>query len=124
VGELIRPIWTDRPPRRPLACANATRSPSAQSERINPSDGSAKKARGTSSPGDLWRLPTGIPHPIRGLNSDGRQFLLVFNDGKFSEDNTTLLTEWTIHAPREVFGKNYACSSLIESRLTAVKTCR
>jgi oxalate decarboxylase len=46
--------------------------------------------------GDLWYFPPGIPHSIRGLDSDvdGCEFLLVFDDGNFSEDSTFLLTDW------------------------------
>jgi oxalate decarboxylase len=42
--------------------------------------------------GDLWYFPKGIPHSIQGLGPDGCEFLLVFDDGSFSEDNTFLLT--------------------------------
>jgi len=38
--------------------------------------------------GDLWYLPKGIPHSIQGLGPDGCEFLLVFDDGSFSEDMT------------------------------------
>lgn len=38
--------------------------------------------------GDLWYFPTGIPHSIQGLNPDGAEFLLVFDDGNFSEYET------------------------------------
>jgi oxalate decarboxylase len=57
--------------------------------------------------GDLWYFPTGIPHSLQGLGPDGCEFLLVFDDGKFSEDNTTLLSNWAIHTPREVLAKNF-----------------
>jgi oxalate decarboxylase len=40
--------------------------------------------------GDLWYFPAGIPHSIQGLEPDGCEFLLVFDDGSFSEDNTFL----------------------------------
>ena len=43
--------------------------------------------------GNLWYFPTGIPHPLQGLEPDGCEFLLVFDDGSFSEDNTTLLSD-------------------------------
>jgi oxalate decarboxylase len=43
--------------------------------------------------GDLWHFPTGIPHSLQGLGPDGCEFLLVFDDGKFSEDNTTLISD-------------------------------
>ena len=48
--------------------------------------------------GDLWYFPSGIPHSIQGLAPDGCEFLLVFDDGDFSEDDTFLLSDW--FAPR------------------------
>jgi len=35
-------------------------------------------------------IPTGIPHSIQGLKPDGCEFLLVFDDGNFSEYETVL----------------------------------
>ncbi|HEX3879717.1 MAG TPA: cupin domain-containing protein [Bryobacteraceae bacterium] len=55
---------------------------------------------------DLWYFPTGVPHSIQGLPPDGCEFLLVFDDGKFSEADTTLISDWTRHTPREVLAKN------------------
>jgi oxalate decarboxylase len=57
--------------------------------------------------GDLWYFPTGIPHSLEGLGPDGCEFLLVFNDASFSEDDTTLLSDWLIHTPRGVLAKNW-----------------
>ncbi len=57
--------------------------------------------------GDLWYFPTGIPHSLEGLGPNGCEFLLVFNDGNFSEDDTTLLSDWLIHTPRGVLAKNW-----------------
>ena len=57
--------------------------------------------------GDLWYFPTGIPHSIQGLGPDGCEFLLVFDDGQFSEGNTTLVSDWVRHTPREVLAKNW-----------------
>jgi oxalate decarboxylase len=59
------------------------------------------------SEGDLWVFPEGYPHSIQGLGPDGCEFLLVFNQGDFSEDGTFLLSEWMAHAPREVLEKNF-----------------
>ena len=58
--------------------------------------------------GDLWYFPSGIPHSIQGLDSeiDGVEFLLVFDDGSFSEDSTFLITDWLAHTPRDVLAKN------------------
>jgi oxalate decarboxylase len=57
--------------------------------------------------GDLWNFPSGIPHSIQGLGPDGCEFLLVFDDGEFDEDNTFLITDWFKHVPNEVLGKNF-----------------
>lgn len=57
--------------------------------------------------GDLWFFPAGIPHSIQGLEDDGCEFVLVFDDGNFSEDSTFLLTDWLIHTPKEVLAKNF-----------------
>jgi oxalate decarboxylase len=60
--------------------------------------------------GDLWYFPGGIPHSIQGLASDGVdgcEFLLVFDDGGFSEDSTFLLTDWLAHTPKDVLAKNF-----------------
>src|SRR6266700_1662600 len=59
------------------------------------------------SKGDLWYFPAGIPHSIQGLGPDGCEFLLVFDDGSFSEDNTFLLSDWFKHVPPDVLGKNF-----------------
>jgi len=56
--------------------------------------------------GDLWIFPAGFPHSIQGLDPDGTEFLLVFNQGMFSEDGTMLLSEWIAHTPPEVLAKN------------------
>lgn len=57
--------------------------------------------------GDLWFFPAGIPHSIQGLEDDGCEFLLVFDNGHFSEDSTFLLTDWLLHTPKEVIAKNF-----------------
>ncbi len=60
--------------------------------------------------GDLWYFPQGIPHSIQGLNPDGAEFLLVFDDGNFSEYETVLLTDWMAHTPHEVLSANFGVS--------------
>ena len=56
---------------------------------------------------DLWYFSTGIPHSIQGLGPDGGEFLLVFDDGNFSEFGTVLLSDTVAHTPREVLSKNF-----------------
>jgi oxalate decarboxylase len=56
---------------------------------------------------DLWFFPSGVPHSIQGLNPDGCEFLLVFDDGDFSESETVLLSDAAAHLPTEVLAKNF-----------------
>ncbi|KAL4251438.1 RmlC-like cupin domain superfamily protein [Abortiporus biennis] len=63
----------------------------------------------TVSAGDLWYFPPGIPHSLQATAdlAEGAEFLLVFDDGSFSEDSTFLLTDWLAHVPKEVIAKNF-----------------
>ncbi|KAF8193359.1 oxalate decarboxylase [Pholiota molesta] len=63
----------------------------------------------TLQPGDLWYFPPGTPHSLQATadDPDGSEFLLVFNDGAFSEDSTFQLTDWLSHVPAEVLAKNF-----------------
>jgi oxalate decarboxylase len=56
--------------------------------------------------GDLWYFPAGYPHSIQGLGPDGCEFLLVFDEGTFSEYQTFLLSDWLAHTPPEVLSLN------------------
>lgn len=56
--------------------------------------------------GDLWNFPSGIPHSIQGLQG-GCEFLLVFDDGGFSENSTFSITEWFAMTPIDVLAKNF-----------------
>jgi oxalate decarboxylase len=75
--------------------------------RITGLDNEGKSFVGDVSEGDLWYFPTGIPHSIQGLAPDGCEFLLVFDDGNFSEYETVLLTDWMAHTPHKVLAKNF-----------------
>jgi oxalate decarboxylase len=57
--------------------------------------------------GDLWYFPAGFPHSIQGLGPDGTEFMLVFDQGMFSEDTTLLLSDWLRHTPPSVLSKNF-----------------
>jgi oxalate decarboxylase len=78
--------------------------------RITGLDADGKSFVSDVTEGDLWYFPTGIPHSIQGLNPDGCEFLLVFDDGNFSEYETVLLTDWMAHTPHDVLSKNFGVS--------------
>lgn len=54
----------------------------------------------------LWFFPAGYPHSIQGLGPDGCEFLLVFDEGMFSEYNTFLISGWLAHTPAQVLSRN------------------
>jgi len=56
---------------------------------------------------DLWFFPSGVPHSIQGLDPDGCEFMLVFDDGDFSESETVLLSDAMAHLPPPVLAKNF-----------------
>jgi oxalate decarboxylase family bicupin protein len=56
--------------------------------------------------GDVWFFPSSIPHSIQALDG-GVEFLLVFDDGDFSEDNTFLASELFATQPLEVLAQNF-----------------
>jgi oxalate decarboxylase family bicupin protein len=55
--------------------------------------------------GDLWFFPPGVPHSLQALDQ-GCEFLLIFDNGFFSEDNTSLISELFLRMPRAVLAKN------------------
>lgn len=55
--------------------------------------------------GDVWFFPAGVPHSLQALH-EGAEFLLVFNSGTFSEDETFLATEMMLRSPKEVWAKD------------------
>ncbi|THY74803.1 oxalate decarboxylase, secreted [Aureobasidium pullulans] len=55
--------------------------------------------------GDVWFFPAGVPHSIQAHES-GVEFLLVFDEGSFSEDNTFLLSELFARNPKSVLAKD------------------
>ncbi|GGG54617.1 oxalate decarboxylase family bicupin [Paenibacillus radicis (ex Gao et al. 2016)] len=57
-------------------------------------------------PGDLWYFPAGLPHSIQGL-AEGCEFLLVFDDGNFSDLNTLSISDWFAHTPKDVLSANF-----------------
>ncbi|THH17142.1 hypothetical protein EW146_g3616 [Bondarzewia mesenterica] len=79
------------------------------STQISAVDQDGRNYLATVNAGDLWYIPPGIPHSLQatGDSPEGTEFLLVFDDGTFSEDATFLLTDWLAHVPKEVLAKNF-----------------
>ena len=77
------------------------------SARITAIDKDGKSFVADTKKNDLWYFPSGIPHSIQGLDPDGTEFMLVFDDGNFSESETVLLSDSMSHLPPEVLAKNF-----------------
>src|SRR5947209_2337761 len=75
--------------------------------RITAIDADGKSFVADVKKNDLGFFPSGIPHSIQGLNPDGCEFMLVFDDGDFSESETVLLSDAMAHLPLEVLSKNF-----------------
>jgi oxalate decarboxylase len=59
------------------------------------------------SPGGLWYFPSGLPHSLQGIGENGTEFLIAFDNGKSSEINTLLVTDWIAHTPPDVLAANF-----------------
>ncbi|HEU0368693.1 MAG TPA: cupin domain-containing protein, partial [Candidatus Acidoferrum sp.] len=89
------------------------------SARITAIDNEGKSFVADVKENDLWYFPTGIPHSIQGLNPDGAEFILVFDDGNFSEYATVLLSDWMAHTPKDVLAKNFGLPQSSFAKLPA-----
>ncbi len=57
--------------------------------------------------GGLWYFPAGLPHSLEGIGNDGCEFIICFDDGKASEFNTLLVTDWLAHTPPDILALNF-----------------
>jgi oxalate decarboxylase len=58
-------------------------------------------------PGDVWYFPRGHGHSIEGIGRDDCLFVLVFDNGYFSEFGTFSISDWLGHTPPEVLAKTF-----------------
>src|SRR5262245_3763210 len=58
-------------------------------------------------PGDVWYFPRGFGHSIQGIGTEDCLFVLVFDNGYFSEFGTFSISDWIGHTPPEVLAKNF-----------------
>jgi oxalate decarboxylase len=64
-------------------------------------------------PGDVWYFPRGHGHSIQGIGTEECKFILVFDNGSFSDFATFSITDWIAHTPPEVLAKNFKMSSAV-----------
>ena len=57
-------------------------------------------------PGDIWYFPKGHPHALQGMGPGNAHFILVFDDGRFSEFGTFSISDWFAHTGPEILTRN------------------
>lgn len=62
-------------------------------------------------PGDIWYFPKGHPHALQGLGPGNAHFILVFDDGRFSEFGTFSITDWFAQTRPEILARNSGLSA-------------
>lgn len=62
------------------------------------------------NPGDVWYFPRGYGHAIQNNGDVPAHFILIFDNGDFSEDHTFSITDFIAHVPREVAAQNLGLS--------------
>ena len=58
-------------------------------------------------PGDIWYFPRGHGHVLCCLGDKPCHFILIFDNGYFSEFGTFSITDWIGHAPAPLLAKNF-----------------
>jgi oxalate decarboxylase len=56
--------------------------------------------------GDVWYFPRGHGHSIACLGNTACEFVLIFDNGYFSEFGTFSITDWVGHSPKELISKS------------------
>jgi oxalate decarboxylase len=58
-------------------------------------------------PGDVWYFPRGHGHVLETLGDKPCHFILVFDNGYFSEFGTFSISDWLGHAPKDLLAQNF-----------------
>ncbi len=58
-------------------------------------------------PGDVWYFPRGHGHVLECLGNKPTHFILIFDNGYFSEFGTFSISDWIGHTPKAVLAKNF-----------------
>src|SRR3954469_3775419 len=58
-------------------------------------------------PGGVWFFPRGHGHMLECLGDKPTHFILIFDNGYFSEFGTFSITDWIGHTPKPLLAKNF-----------------
>ncbi len=70
-------------------------------------DASGNAETNDFEPGDVWYFPRGYGHVLCCLGDEPTQFILIFDNGYFSEFGTFSISDWIGHAPKSLLAKNF-----------------
>jgi oxalate decarboxylase len=59
------------------------------------------------NPGDVWYFPRGHGHMLQCLGDKPTHFILIFDNGYFSEFGTFSITDWIGHTAKALLAKNF-----------------
>ncbi len=59
------------------------------------------------NPGDIWYFPRGHGHMLECLGNEPCHFILIFDNGYFSEFGTFSISDWIGHTPKTLLAKNF-----------------
>ena len=60
-------------------------------------------------PGDIWYFPRGHGHMLECLGDEPCHFVLIFDNGYFSEFGTFSISDWIGHTPAACWRRTSAC---------------
>ncbi len=74
-------------------------------------------------PGDVWYFPRGHGHMLECLGNQPCHFILIFDNGYFSEFGTFSITDWIGHTPKELLAKKLRPARIDLRRLPQERGC-
>ena len=57
-------------------------------------------------PGDVWYFPKGYGHALQAIGIEEDHFILIFDNGNFSEDHTFSITDFIANSPKDIVAQN------------------
>ncbi|SFV35033.1 cupin domain-containing protein [Hyphomicrobium facile] len=71
----------------------------------------------TFNPGDVWYFPRGYGHSIQCLGPGECHFILIFDNGYFSEDHTFSITDWLSRTPAGIAAQSLGVGADVVAKL-------
>jgi oxalate decarboxylase len=72
-------------------------------------------------PGDIWYFPRGHAHMLECLGTEPCHFILIFDNGYFSEFGTFSITDWLGHSPKNCWQRTSVCRKILSTDFQRTK---